>query len=98
MEDSPENRLREYVIKTYGKLKVVMASSIKKYTKNEVRKSKCEMCHKIISTKKSFLWEPMMKKMTGGKDLTICEECAKREHGSKNKYKWKDLIKDLDKK
>ena len=72
-----------------------MGSHIIKYTPKETKITKCEMCTNNIYMKKSFVYEPLMKHLTGGKDLTICEPCAKREHGSKNKYKFSQLVEDL---
>ena len=74
-----------------------MSTPIIKYTPKEHMVSYCEMCGNTLHLKKSFVYEPMMKDLTKARDLTICEPCAKREHGSKNKYKWKDLIEDLSK-
>ena len=88
-----ERKLREYIIKKHGELKPM--ASIIKYTPKELNTSKCEMCTESIHMKRSFVYQPLMKKLTGGRDLTICENCAKREHGSKNRYKWKDLLEDL---
>tara|TARA_R110002012_G_scaffold7562_4_gene35260 strand:+ start:494 stop:790 length:297 start_codon:yes stop_codon:yes gene_type:complete len=89
-------RLREYIIKEYGEIEEPMSTPIIKLTKNELNHSKCEMCQAPLYSKKSFVWEPMMKNLIpNSKNLTICESCAKREHGSKNKYKWKQLMEDL---
>tara|TARA_Y100001973_G_scaffold28904_1_gene43546 strand:- start:27171 stop:27395 length:225 start_codon:yes stop_codon:yes gene_type:complete len=70
-------------------------SCIIKATPKEFNKKYCEMCSAVIAMKKSFLYRPLAQKISGSPDMTICEPCAKREHGPKNKYKWKDLIKDL---
>mgnify|MGYP003144665149 CR=1 FL=1 len=67
-----EQRLRDYVIKKYGELKPM--ASIIKYTPKELNTSKCEMCTENIHMKKSFVYQPLMKKLTGGRDLTICEK------------------------
>ena len=60
--------------------------------------AKCEMCDNDILMKKSFVYTSIFKHLLVNKsDLTICEPCAKREHGSKNKIKWKDLVEKLKK-
>ena len=88
-----EQRLRDYIIKKYGELEKM--ATIIRYTPKELNTNKCEMCTENLYMKKSFVYQPMLKNLTGGKDLTLCEGCAKREHGHKNRYKWKDLMEDL---
>lgn len=89
----PEERLRRYVFRKYGKEK--MTSSIIKMTKKELHRQKCEMCDSSVRLKRTFTWKPVGQKISGTFNMTICEGCAKREHGSKNKYKWKILMEDL---
>jgi len=89
-----EQRIRDYFIKKYGE---PMNSSISGYKKNEMKHSKCEMCHEGIMYKESFRYVPLLKKLVNYDELWICKDCAKREHGSKNKYKWKDLYSNLKK-
>lgn len=88
-------RLREYIIKKYGEIEEPMGTQIKRFTAKELNVSNCQMCGEPIHMKKSFLYEPLMKSLTGAEDRIICETCAKREHGSKNRYKWKQLMEDL---
>jgi len=88
-----ERKLRRYIIKKYGELP--MSTPIVKMTKVEREKSYCEMCKQSIALKKSFVYESIINYLTKTDDMTICETCAKREHGPKNKYKFKDLVKDL---
>ena len=57
----------------------------------------CESCSK--SSPHNYEWKLLMKDLYPKEfktELIICESCAKREHGSKNRYKWKDLINDLE--
>lgn len=97
MPKSAEEKLRNYIKLKYGKIEDGVGTPIIKYTKREISKTKCEMCGENIYNKKSFVYEPSVKYLTGSKDMVICEPCAKREHGSKNRYKWKNLIEDLGK-
>ena len=89
-----ESRLREYIIKKHGEIEPKMGTPIIQYREKELNTNKCEMCSANIHMKKSFVYEPMMKNLTHA-NMTICESCAKREHGSKNRYKWKQLMEDL---
>ena len=99
-QKTTENKLRDYILKKYGRMleDTMSLSSIIKYTKKEMYTSKCEMCQESLLSKKSFVYEPSLKYLTNSEDMVICENCAKREHGSKNRYKWKDLISDLENK
>ena len=92
---SPEKKLKEYIKKKYGSIDV--STPIVKMIKKEREATRCEMCKAIISLKKSFVYKSMMSYLTHSSDMKVCEACAKREHGPKNKYKWKELINDLEK-
>ena len=74
-----------------------VSTPITRMTKIEREHSRCKMCKAVISLKKSFVYNSMASYLTGDSDLIICEACAKREHGTKNKYKWETLINDLEK-
>ena len=89
-----EQKIREYFIKKYGEPNM---SQIKGYRKNEPKKSKCDMCSEHIYGKESFRYVPLLAKLVKYDELWICKPCAKREHGSRNKYKWNELLADLKK-
>ena len=72
-----------------------MATCITNMTTKDFKNHKCEMCDKQVYMKKTFTWHPLAQALSGATDMTICEPCAKREHGYKNKYTWKALVKDL---
>ena len=85
-------KLREYLIERYGE---TMSSSLVGYRRNEMKHSQCDMCHEPLMHKESFRYVPVIPALVNYEELWICKSCAKREHGSKNKYKWKNLYEDL---
>jgi cytochrome c peroxidase len=86
-----ESKLRKYLIEKYGE---PMSTAIRGYKQFEMKKSKCDMCHDYIQHRESFRYVPHTD-LVDYEELWICKVCAKREHGNKNKYKWKDLYKTL---
>ena len=89
-----EKKLKEYLYKKYGEQTM---SQIVGYRTHEMKKKKCDMCSDWIHHSESFRYVPLLKDLVGYDELWICKPCAKREHGSKNRYKWKDLLSDLKK-
>ena len=88
-----EIKLKKYLIKKYGE---IMTTPISGYRRHEMKQKKCEMCKQGIMHDESFRYIPFTD-LVDYDELWICKACAKREHGSRNKYKWKDLYKDLKK-
>ena len=53
---------------------------------------KCEMCH-VSKVQEVYIWGNFpIPPEHPYKELKICPPCAKREHGTKNKQKLKDII------
>ena len=89
-----ERKLKEDLYNKYGEQPM---SQIVGYRMHEMKKSKCDMCDEWIHHKESFRYVTLLSSLVDYDELWICKNCAKREHGSKNKYKWKDLYTDLKK-
>ena len=53
---------------------------------------KCEMCGaQGIGLKQVYEWVPPAKSLTGTPNMEVCGKCARRELGSKNSKKWREL-------
>ena len=53
---------------------------------------KCEMCGtQGIGLKQVYEWVPPAKSLTGSLNKEVCGNCARREIGSKNVKKWREL-------
>ena len=51
----------------------------------------CQMCAKYLAKGDVYVWHPPAKSISGNIDMEICDKCARRELGTKNTKKWKEL-------
>ena len=50
---------------------------------------KCQICTKMA--KEEYLATPSLSQLVDWKELKVCEKCAKREVGSRNKKQWEKI-------
>lgn len=58
----------------------------------------CEMCKQYKIGASPYIYETFEVGDIPSKELKICNKCAKREHGDKNKHKLEDVIEERTKK